>query len=114
MRATFLAASIDPQTAETCHLPLEKCHAVLTIIKCPVGEQGLAFRNRAEQVLVTRWQEATSGHYRQLEREQRALAADARSPATRDIHLELRTATGKRLRNLKRSSFGRRPEAEQN
>jgi hypothetical protein len=37
---------------------------------------------------VTRWQEATSDHYRQLEREQLALAENARSPATRDIHLE--------------------------
>jgi hypothetical protein len=37
---------------------------------------------------VTRWQETTSEHYRKLEREQRALAADASSAATRDIHLE--------------------------
>lgn len=37
---------------------------------------------------MTRWQETTSEHYRKLESEQRALAADASSTATRDIHLE--------------------------
>ena len=37
---------------------------------------------------MTRWQETPSEHYRKLESEQRALAADASSTATRDIHLE--------------------------
>lgn len=34
------------------------------------------------------WQETPSSVYRQLEGEQRALARDATSTATRDIHLE--------------------------
>lgn len=37
---------------------------------------------------MTRWQEATADHFRQLEREQRSLADNASSAATRDIHLE--------------------------
>ena len=34
------------------------------------------------------WNEASAGFYRDLEKQQRALAADASAPATRDIHLE--------------------------
>lgn len=34
------------------------------------------------------WQETTSTQFRNLEREQRSLAKDASSAATRDIHLE--------------------------
>ena len=34
------------------------------------------------------WNEPSAADYRRLEQEQRALAADASSMATRDIHLE--------------------------
>jgi hypothetical protein len=37
---------------------------------------------------VSEWQETPSTIFRSLERDQRRLAEDATSPATRDIHLE--------------------------
>jgi hypothetical protein len=44
--------------------------------------------SRQWEALLGSWQETPSSVYRQLEREQRALARDATSAATRDIHLE--------------------------
>ena len=37
---------------------------------------------------MTEWRKTTSAQFRNLEREQRALAQGASSTATRDIHLE--------------------------
>ena len=53
---------------------------------------------------MAQWQEATSGYYRQLEREQRALAHDASSQATRDIHLEFADRYRQQAEQLEKSA----------
>ena len=60
---------------------------------------------------MTRWQEATADYYRQLEKEQRALAADASSAATRDIHLEFADRYRTQAEKLEEEEERRRPAA---
>lgn len=63
--------------------------------------------DRHQEALVTRWQEATFDYFRQLEREQRALAADASSAATRDIHLEFADRYRQQAEKLEREDRSR-------
>jgi hypothetical protein len=44
--------------------------------------------SNAKEGVVSDWNRPSAAYYRRLEQEQRALAADATSMATRDIHLE--------------------------
>jgi hypothetical protein len=59
---------------------------------------------------VTRWQEATADHYRQLEGQQRALAETAGNEATRDIHLEFADRYRQQAEQLEKDEQ-RRPAA---
>ena len=59
---------------------------------------------------MARWQEATADYYRQLEREQRALAENASSEATRDIHLEFADRYRQQAEQLEREEQ-RKPSA---
>jgi hypothetical protein len=43
---------------------------------------------RDREGMVSGWNEPSVAYYRELEQQQRALAADAASSATREIHLE--------------------------
>lgn len=60
---------------------------------------------------MARWQEATADHFRQLEREQRALAENASSEATRDIHLEFADRYGQQAEQLEKDEQ-RKPAAD--